>query len=126
MIGDMKVRPDQHAKIVINQKTGTVILGHDVRIANVVFASENIVISAAENPVASQPAPFSQGQTAVLPRTFLEVVENGGRYNNWPGHLTVGDLAAALNGLAVSPNTLITILTSLRNQGAIQAELIIE
>ena len=126
MMGDIRVTPDQHAKIVINQKTGTVILGHNVRIANVVFASENIVISTTENPVASQPAPFSQGETVVLPRTFVEVVESGGNYNQWAGHLTVGDLAAALNAMAVSPNTLVNILTSLKNQGAIQAELIIE
>lgn len=101
-------------------------MGHDVKISRVLFASENIVITTTETPVVSQPAPFSQGQTAVVPRTGLDVFESGGSYNVWRGGLTVGDLANALNTLAVSPNTLIGIMTSLRNQGALQAELVIE
>ena len=62
----------------------------------------------------------------VLPRTQLSLLETGGTYNVWRDGLTVGDLANALNTLEVSPNTLINIMTSLRNQGALQAELIIE
>lgn len=126
MIGNLRVAPDQPARVVINQKTGTIVMGHDVKISRVLFASENIVITTTETPVVSQPAPFSQGQTAVLPRTGLDVFESGGSYNVWRGGLTVGDLANALNTLAVSPNTLIGIMTSLRNQGALQAELVIE
>ena len=126
MIGDLRVRPDMPARVVINQKTGTIVLGHNVKLSRVLFASENIVIATNEAPVASQPAPFSEGQTAILPRTNIDIVETGGTYNVWREGLTVGDLANALNTLAVSPNTLINILTSLRNQGALQAELIIE
>ena len=126
MIGDLRVRPDQPAKVVINQKTGTIVMGQNVKISRVLFASENIVISTVENPIASQPAPLSGGQTVVLPRTNVDVFESGGTYNVWRGGLTVGDLANALNTLAVSPNTLIGIMTSLRNQGALQAELVIE
>jgi flagellar P-ring protein FlgI len=126
MIGDLRVHPDQPARVVINQKTGTIVMGHEVKIARVLFASENIVITTTETPVASQPLPFSQGQTAILPRTGVDVLETGGRYNVWREGLTVGDLATALNTLAVSPNTLIHIMTSLRNQGALQAELVIE
>lgn len=127
MIGGLRVRPDLPARVVINQKTGTIVLGHNVKISSVVFASENIVIATNETPVASQPAPFSRnGQTVVLPRSYVDVVESGGTYNAWHEGLTVGDLASALNALAVSPNTLINILTSLRNQGALQAELVFE
>lgn len=126
MIGNLRVTPDQPARVVINQKTGTIVMGHDVKISRVLFASENIVITTTETPLVSQPAPFSQGQTAVVPRTGLDVFESGGSYNVWRGGLTVGDLANALNTLAVSPNTLIGIMTSLRNQGALQAELVIE
>jgi flagellar P-ring protein precursor FlgI len=61
-----------------------------------------------------------------LPRSSIDIVESGGTYNVWREGLTVGDLATALNTLAVSPNTLISIFTSLRNQGALQAELVIE
>ncbi len=126
MIGDLRVRPDSPARVVINQKTGTIVLGHNVKVSRVLFASENIVIATNELPIASQPAPFSEGQTTILPRTNIDIVETGGTYNVWREGLTVGDLASALNTLAVSPNTLINILTSLRNQGALQAELIIE
>lgn len=126
MIGSLRVQPDQPARVVINQKTGTIVMGNDVKISRVLFASENIVITTVENPVTSQPAPLSAGQTTVLPRTGIDVFESGGLYNVWRGGLTVGDLANALNTLAVSPNTLINIMTSLRNQGALQAELVIE
>ena len=125
-IGDLRVRPDQPARVVVNQKTGTIVLGHNVKISRVLFASANIVISTNETPVASQPAPLSRGDTAVLPRTSIDIFESGGTYNVWRGGVTVGDLANALNSLAVSPITLIDILTSLRNQGALQAELVIE
>jgi flagellar P-ring protein precursor FlgI len=126
MIGELRVRPDLPARVVINQKTGTIVMGQDVKVSRVLFASENIVIATNELPVASQPAPFSDGQTVVLPRTNIDIVETGGSYNVWREGLTVGDLANALNTLAVSPNTLINIFTSLRNQGALQAELVIE
>ena len=110
MIGDLRVQPDQHARVVINQKTGTIVMGQQVKISRVLFASENIVISTAESPIASQPAPFSNGETVVLPRTSVDVFESGGTYNVWREGLTVGDLAKALNSLAVSPNSMITFL----------------
>ncbi|MEM7457434.1 MAG: flagellar basal body P-ring protein FlgI [Planctomycetota bacterium] len=126
MIGDRRVRPDQRARVVINQKTGTVVIGQEVRITRVLFANESIVISTAEAPVAAQPAPLSQGQTAVLPRTSIDIVASGGNYNILDDGITVGDLARALNTLAVSPSTLISVFQSLHSQGALQAELIIE
>ncbi|QEG23383.1 Flagellar P-ring protein precursor [Mariniblastus fucicola] len=126
MVGELRIKPDQRARVVINQKTGTIVMGKHVKISRVLFASENIVISTAETPVASQPAPFSQGETVVLPRSAVDIFESGGTYNVWQEGLTVGDLAQALNTLAVSPNSMINIFTTLRNQGALQAELVIE
>ena len=126
MIGELRVRPDTKARVIINQKTGTILMGQNVRLSRVLFASENIIISTTENPIASQPAPFSDGQTAILPRTSVDVFESGGSYNLWQDGITVGELANALNTLAVSPLAMIDIFTSLRNQGALQAELIIE
>lgn len=126
MIGELRIQPDVPARVVINQKTGTIVLGHNVKISRVLLASENIVIATNETPLASQPAPFSQGQTTVLPRTSIDILQTGGSYNVLGDGLTVSDLANALNTLAVSPNSMINIFTSLRNQGALQAELIIE
>lgn len=125
-IGNLRVEPDTPARVVINQKTGSIVLGHSVTIAPVLFASENIVIATTETPVASQPNPLAAGDTVVLPRTGIDLFESGGRYNVLPGGMTVGDLATALNSLAVSPTTLISIMTTLRNQGALKAELVIE
>ncbi|MCR9296928.1 MAG: flagellar basal body P-ring protein FlgI, partial [bacterium] len=87
---------------------------------------ENIVIATREDPLVSQPAPFSDGTTEIVPRTSIDIAESGGQYQVWPQGMTVGELANALNLLGVSPNTMITIMSSLRNQGALQAELIIE
>ncbi len=126
ILGELRIRPDLRARVVINQKTGTIVMGKHVKISRVLLASENIVISTAETPIASQPAPFSDGETVVLPRTSVDIFESGGTYNVWQEGLTVGDLAHALNTLAVSPNSLINIFTTLKNQGALQAELVIE
>jgi flagellar P-ring protein precursor FlgI len=126
IIGNLRIQPNIPARVVINQKTGTIVIGHNVRISPVLLASENIVIATTESPIASQPNAFAGGDTVVLPRTDINMYETGGRYNLLPPGMTVGDLATALNSLAVSPNTLISVMTSLRNQGALKAELIIE
>lgn len=126
VIGKLSVPVDPHAKVVINQKTGTIILGQNVRISPVVFAKGSLVISTAETPVASQPAPLSDGETVVLPRTDLSVVEGGGPYSNLGGGTTVGELGRALNELGFTPNLMIEMFSSLQKAGVLQAELIIE
>ncbi len=126
IVGKLRARVYQRARVVVNQKTGTIVMGQNVRILDVVFANESLIISTAETPIASQPAPFSNGQTRVLPRTSVDVVETGGNYNSLIGGTTVGELGRALNSLGVSPNLMIAVFTSLRNQGALQAELVIE
>ena len=126
IVGKLRARVYQRARVVVNQKTGTIVMGQNVRILDVVFANESLIISTAETPIASQPAPFSNGQTRVLPRTSVDVVETGGNYNSLIGGTTVRELGRALNSLGVSPNLMIAVFTSLRNQGALQAELVIE
>jgi flagellar P-ring protein precursor FlgI len=126
MIGELRVTPDARARVVINQKTGTVVMGQNVRISKVLFASENLIVSTSETPVTSQPAAYSRGQTVVLPRTQLDVFETGGTYNVVNEGVTVGQLANALNALGVPPSDLIDLFLSLQTQGSLQAELIIE
>jgi flagellar P-ring protein precursor FlgI len=125
-IGSLTVAPDEPARVVINQKTGTIVVGQNVKLSRVVFANENLVITTNETPIASQPAPFSQGQTAILPRTQLTATETGGTYNQLSHNSTVGDLANILNTLGVRPRDLINIFHDLRASGALQAQLILE
>lgn len=125
-IGSLTVAPDEPARVVINQKTGTIVVGQNVKLSRVVFANENLVITTNETPIASQPAPFSDGQTAILPRTQLTATETGGTYNQLSHNSTVGDLANILNTLGVRPRDLINIFHDLRASGALQAQLILE
>ena len=126
VIGQLRVKVDPRAKVVVNQKTGTIILGQNVRIAPVVFAKGSLVISTTEAPVVSQPAPLSEGETVVLPRTSVEVSETGGPYSSLGGVATVGELGRALNELGFTPNMMIEMFSSLKSVGALQAELVIE
>ncbi len=122
----LKVRPFTPARVVINQRSGTIVMGHNVRISKVVFANENLVITTAENPIASQPAPFSNGETVVLPRTELRAFSENGRFNVLNSNVTVGEFAAALNALGIAPTDLINIFQAIDRQGGLHAELIID
>jgi flagellar P-ring protein precursor FlgI len=124
MIKNLYVRPDVAARVVINEKTGTIVIGQNVKISGLVFAKDNLVITNNEAPIASQPAPFSDGDTVVLPRTQLEAVEQGGRYNMLNSNTTVGELAAALNQLGVTPQDLISVFDAIHQSGSLHAELI--
>ncbi|MBU3078614.1 flagellar basal body P-ring protein FlgI [Sphingomonas quercus] len=123
-IENLPVTVDQPARIVINEASGTVVMGADVRISPVAIAQGGLTISVTETPVASQPEPFSNGQTQVLPRTQVDVDDGSGRSL---GVLSTGatlqSLVSGLNALGVSPRDLITILQALRSAGALQAEI---
>lgn len=125
-IHNLRITPDSVARVVINQKTGTIVFGQNVHLSKIMFAHGNLIISTNETPVASQPLPFSDGRTQVLDRTQINVVETGGRYNVLNQNITVGDLAASLNMLGVSPQDLISIFQAIDSSGALQAKLIIE
>lgn len=125
-INELRIVPDAPARVVINQKTGTIVVGQNVRLSRIMFANENLVITTNEAPVAAQPAPFSQGQTAILPRTELTASQTGGSYNLLEQQTTVGELAGVLNRLGVSPRDMIGIFESIKASGALQAQLIIE
>jgi flagellar P-ring protein precursor FlgI len=126
MIKNLRVEPDIPARVVINEKTGTIVIGKNVKLSKVVFAKDNLIITTSESPVASQPAPQSRGQTVVLPRTQIQATEQGGRYNTLNDNITVGDLATALNMLGVTPQDLISVFQSIRAEGSLHAELIVQ
>lgn len=126
LVNNMRVIPDSPARVVINQKSGTIVVGQNVRLSKVMFAVGNLIVSTTETPLASQPAPFSEGETVVLPRTGVAATETGGRYNMINPQTTVGDLAAALNTLGVTPQDLINVFQTIEASGALQATLVIE
>ncbi len=126
MVNGLDIRPDIPARVIVNQKTGTIVVGHKVRISKVMFANSNLVITTNETPIVSQPNSFSDGETVVVPRTQLSAREIDSRYNVLNEQPTVGDLATALNTLGVTPQDLISILHSLKASGSLQAELIVQ
>lgn len=125
-IEGMYVEPDQVARIVVNERTGTIVIGQHVRISTVAVAHGGLSVVITETPVASQPEPFSEtGETQVLPRTGIGVEEESARTHMIPGGVTVSELANALNALGASPRDIIAILQAIKTSGALQAELTI-
>ena len=124
--GNLMVQPDTIAKVVINERTGTVIIGGHVRVTQAAIAHGNLIVSTTETPEVSQPAPFSEGETTVVPRTQIDVVEQGGPINVVGSTITVSDLAATLNALGVSPRDLSSIFQMLKASGDLHAELVFQ
>lgn len=125
-VENLPVMVDQAARIVINEASGTVVMSADVRISPVAIAQGGLTISVSEAPVASQPAPFSQGQTAVLPRTKVAVDDGSNASLAMVEGASLKSLVAGLNALGVSPRDLITILQAIKSAGALQAEIAVQ
>ncbi|ABC23646.1 flagellar basal body P-ring protein FlgI [Rhodospirillum rubrum] len=124
-IEQLLVEPDTVARVVIDEATGTIVIGEKVRINTVAIAQGNLTIRVTETPQVSQPAPFSQGgQTAVVPRTNIQVDE--GKDNKLTvvnGGVNLQDLVNSLNALGVGPRDMISILQAIKSAGAMQAEI---
>jgi flagellar P-ring protein precursor FlgI len=126
-IENLEVTVDQPARIVINEASGTVVMGTDVTVSPVAIAQGGLTISISETPVASQPAPLSGGSTVVLPRTQLSVDEGKGKsLAILSGGTSLKSLVSGLNRLGVSPRDLITILQAIKSAGALQAEIAVQ
>jgi flagellar P-ring protein precursor FlgI len=125
-VENIDVNPDSKARIVVNERTGTIVMGSDVRLSTVAVAHGNIKLTIRETPGVSQPAPFSRGgQTVVVPDTELEVEEEEARFMVMEKGVSVGDVAAALNAIGVTPQDVISIFQAVKAAGALQAELIV-
>ena len=124
-MGNLEVLVDTPARVVINERTGTVVAGENVKIATVAIAHGNLAIVTREAPQVSQPNGFSQGRTVTVPRTQIGVAEQPAHLYIAPQTVTVADLARALNALGVSPRDLISIFQAIKQAGALQAELVI-
>jgi flagellar P-ring protein precursor FlgI len=123
-VEDLSIDIDQPARVVINEATGTVVMGADVRVSPVAIAQGGLTISVTETPVASQPGPLSNGTTQVLPRTRIDVDDGSGRsLGVLQGSTSLVSLVSGLNAFGVSPRDLITVLQALRTAGALQADI---
>jgi flagellar P-ring protein precursor FlgI len=123
-IEGLNVTPDSVSRVVINERTGTVIMGENVRIATVAIAHGNLSVEIKQNFNVSQPLPFSErGRTVVTPDTQTLVQEGRAPLQILPSGVSIGEVVRALNALGVSPRDLISILQALKAAGALQAEL---
>jgi flagellar P-ring protein precursor FlgI len=123
-IEQLRVEPDQAARVIIEEASGTIVMGANVRVSTVAIAQGNLTIRVTETPQVSQPAPLSNGQTTTVPRTGIEVDDQRDRrLGVLPRSVTLEDLVRGLNSLGVGPRDLITILQSIKAAGALQAEL---
>jgi flagellar P-ring protein precursor FlgI len=124
-IEQVKVDPDQPAKVIIDQNSGVIVMGSDVRISTVAIAQGNLTIRVQETPQVSQPAPFSNtGQTVEVPRTSIQIDDSKGNKMAvlHPG-VSLQSVVDGLNALGVGPRDIISILQAIKAAGALQADI---
>jgi flagellar P-ring protein precursor FlgI len=126
-IENLTLRSAEIARVVIDQRSGTIVLGEAVKVSSVAIAQGNLTIKIAETPRASQPNPFGFGETMVLPRTQVQVTDGEpGQIGIVQEAVELPDLVAGLNALGVSPREMIDILKAIKTAGALHAELILQ
>lgn len=121
-VENLEVTPESAAKVVVDEKTGTIVIGRNVRIARVAVAHGSLQVTVQESTQVSQPGPFSQGQTVVTPQTDVNVREENRNLNMVEG-ATLQELVDGLNSIGATPRDLISILKSLKASGALYADL---
>ena len=120
----LQIKPDQAARIVIDETSGVIVMGENVQVATVAIAQGSLTISVSETPAVSQPEAFArQGETVVTPQSQVTVEEGKGGLAVLQGGVPLKQLVAGLNALGVSPRDMISILQSLKKAGAIEAEI---
>jgi len=122
-IEQLQVDPDLAAKIVIDERSGIIVMGRDVRVATVAVAQGNLTVTISESPQVSQPNPLSRGRTVVTPRTGVSVVEDGKKFAVVKDGVSLQQLVDGLNGLGIGPRDLISILQAIKAAGAIEADI---
>lgn len=120
------IEPEQRARVVVDQRSGTIVLGSDVRISRVAVSQGNLTLRVEETPVVIQPNPFAEGQTVVVPRSTAEIDEDEGvALAEVPDGASLSDVVSGLNALGVSPRDMIDILQTIKAAGALHAEFVV-
>jgi len=122
-IEQLVVDTDQTAKIVIDQNSGIIVMGKDVRVSTVAVAQSNLTVTISENATVSQPTPLSQGTTQVVPHTTIDVNQKNSDLALLPESVTLQQLVDGLNALGITPRDLIAILQAIKATGALQADI---
>lgn len=123
MVESLDVPVDIISKVIVNERTGTIVIGENVKISKVAVSHGNLVVRVETEFIVSQPSPFGEGETVVTPKESVEIVEEESRLVVLEGGVKLGDLTGALNALGVTPRDLIAILQAIKAAGALQAEL---
>ena len=124
-IEQLRVEPDQLARVIIDEQSGIIVMGENVRISTIAIAQGNLIIRITETEQVSQPGPFANvGATATVPRTEIEITEGEERrLGVVNAGVTIQELVNGLNALGIGPRDMITILQAVKAAGALQAEI---
>jgi flagellar P-ring protein precursor FlgI len=124
-IGDLLIEPDMPARVVIDARTGTIVIGQDVQISTVAVTHGTLTVRITEKPKVSQPLPLSDGKTVVTPQTEIDANEQGGQLAVIGG-TSLRSLVAGLNRIGLKPPGIIAILQAIKTAGALQADLVVQ
>jgi flagellar P-ring protein FlgI len=125
-IESLDVQPgDAPARVVVNSRTGTVVIGSDVRVTAAAVAHGSIQVTISEQPQVSQPTAFSKGQTAIVPESNVSISQDGGHMFKFGPGVSLDSIVRAVNQVGATPNDLISILQALKQAGALHAELVV-
>ncbi|PRY91557.1 flagellar basal body P-ring protein FlgI [Donghicola tyrosinivorans] len=125
LLENILVEPEQKARVVVDQRSGTIVMGDAVRISNVAVAQGGLTLRVQEAPQVSQPNPFSPGDTVAVPRTTVGLEQQEGSLAELHSGTTLTEVVEGLNALGVSPRDMIDILKSIKAAGALHAEMIV-
>ncbi len=124
-VTDLPIEPDAPARVVIDERTGTIVIGRDVQISTVAVAHGNLTVRVTEGASVSQPNPFSEGQTVLVPESVVTADQEGGNVAVVNG-ANLNTLVAGLNRMGLKPNSIIAILQAIKSAGALQADLVVQ
>lgn len=120
------IEPEARARVVVDQRSGTIVMGEGVRISRVAVSQGGLTLRVEEAPLVVQPNPFSPGETVVVPRSEAAIEQERGGLVELPESTTLSDVVAGLNALGVAPMDMIDILKSIRAAGALHAEFVVQ
>ncbi|MDH3637803.1 MAG: flagellar basal body P-ring protein FlgI [Gammaproteobacteria bacterium] len=126
MIENLTLEPGEaSAKVIINSRTGTVVIGRHVRVQPAAVSHGNLTVTITSQPLVSQPNPFAAGDTVVVPRSDIEISEEGNRMFLFEPGVTLDEIVRAVNEVGAAPGDLVAIMEALREVGALRAELVV-